>query len=189
MPILINRFHGNSQATHRCPSCGGHLFESGSKDGKVNSTCQACSAEVTVTGSTLPKKSALPKASKGGILIRDRSKEVKKEAPVTATPKGELPPGGPLDRSKDLELVRRALLDKKLLSFSYVDGKGVASFRTVEPYKLMRNKGVIVVYGYCLEKSGIRTFTFNNMSGFTLQASFFEPRWPIEDCLTDASDN
>lgn len=189
MPILINRFHGNAHATNRCPSCGGHLFESGNKDGKMTSKCQACSAEVTVTCSTVPQKAAMPKASKGGIIIRDRSNERRKEAPITAAAKAATSPPTSSDSLADLKLVRQALKDKKLLSFSYTDGKGSTSYRIVEPYKLALNKGVIVVYGFCLEKAGIRTFTFSSMSGFKLQASGFEPRWPLEDLLPDAADH
>lgn len=190
MPILIQRFNGNSLARNRCPSCGGHLVDSSARSGKPSSTCQACQAEVTVTGSTHVHGAVLPKATKG-ITIRDRSGEKRKKEPVKPVASPTTSDDTPVqDRTAALKIVRQALADKKLLSFNYVDKNGVATFRIVEPYKLIKSKGSIVLFGYCLEKTGIRQFVFGNMLNLKVQTSFFEPRWPIEDGLeSNASDH
>ena len=181
--ILIQRSKGHLLARNRCPSCGGHLVEFSAQPDKVQSKCQACKAEVTVTGSTHVQRAALPKATRG-ITIRDRSNEKRnekrKEMPMATTETGN---EKSIDKVAELKMVRQAMQDKKLLSFNYVDTKGVVTFRTIEPYKLTAKNGLITLYGFCLEKAGIRTFTFTNMCNLKLQASAFEPRWPIEDYL------
>jgi predicted DNA-binding transcriptional regulator YafY len=173
----------------RCPSCGGHLIDSSARSGKPSSKCQACQAEVTVTGSTHVRGAALPKATTG-ITIRDRSDEKRKKGPVKTAPSSIASDATPIqDRAAALKIIRQALADRVLLSFNYVDKNGTATFRIVEPYKLIKSKGAIVLFGYCLEKTGIRQFAFGNMLNLKTQTSFFEPRWPIEDGLeSNASD-
>lgn len=161
---------------NRCPSCGGHLVLSGKPLEKLSGKCQACHAEITVTGaSTEVQQAALPKAT-SGITIRDRSKERPREK--QSPPKGK---SEPVNGMASLNIVRQAMTEKKLLSFSYRDSKGVMTQRTVEPYKLSQKNGFIVLYGYCIEKEGIRSFNFISMSDLSLQAYSFEPRWEIED--------
>ena len=58
----------------------------------------------------------------------------------------------------------------------------MATSRNVEPYKLVRNgNGDVIVYAYCLDKEGIRTFKLHNVSDLVLQDYTFTPRWDIVD--------
>lgn len=170
--ILAQKFKGNALAKNRCPSCGGHLMMGNDQSDKLKGTCQACHAEIVVSGAT-KQPAALPKATRG-ITIRDRSDE-RQSKPVK--------PKAVLGIDANLQIVRQAMNEKKLLSFNYTDSNGNVTSRTVEPYKLSKRNGSIILFGYCIEKEGIRSFNFNAMVGLNLQSYVFEPRWEIEDKL------
>jgi predicted DNA-binding transcriptional regulator YafY len=76
------------------------------------------------------------------------------------------------------------MAEKKVLSFRYTDHNGQESARTVEPYKLQRaGTGELVLYGFCLEKDGVRLFRLAAMQDCTVDTYAFEPRYPLEDLL------
>ena len=174
--IIAQRPLGNKMARGHCPSCGGHLFDSRGLNGEIRSKCQACGAEVSAT-QTVPSHGP-PKATKG-VILRDMSGTNKsKKQPANAVK----PPGGrPADAPATVGLIKQAMQEKKVFSFSYLDASGNATFRTVEPYKLEVKNGKLVLFGYDVEKDAIRAFNLGGVSGCQLQDYNFKPKWPVED--------
>lgn len=175
MVIAIQRPLGNRMAAKHCPSCGGHLIASKSLNNEPSSKCQSCGAEVSVTQGG-PSKG--PPRATGGIIVRDMSgTKGKKQSSAGAKPATV----SPADVSATTKLIRQAMTEKKVLSFSYRDAVGNVTFRQVEPYKLEVRNGQLVLFGFCLEKGAIRTFNISSMFLGKLETYTYEPKWPVED--------
>lgn len=183
MVILYQRPHGNIYGRNRCPSCGGHLVEFRDQNKELKRRCQSCQAEVSVKNAPGKGSAAgFPKAHRG-VVVRDMSKEVKPKAPGNPIAPTLTPPA--IGLVEGLKLVRQAMLERKVLSFTYSDLVGNVSHRSIEPYKLVGRGGKIMLYGYCLEKDAVRVFNLSNASEYQLQNFTFEPRWPVEDLLEE----
>ena len=198
MAILYSKMHrikknagkeaakGESDTTH-CPSCGNvsNLIEK-HRD-RATYKCTKCNAINTFTRPPTDYKNVQknhPKQSM--IVVRDRSKENKKEK------KEDVPKSETNDLKNETEevpkytidTIRKSLSHAKVMNFKYLDREGKKSARNVEPYKLVRNNnGEIILYAYCLDNEGIRTFKINRIRKVKQLSYQFEPRWPLEDKL------
>lgn len=74
------------------------------------------------------------------------------------------------------QLLKDAILDRRLLSFGYFGQRGVRTERTVEPYHLNFKSGAWYLQGWCRERQGYRTFKITRMEGLCLQDERFAPR-------------
>jgi predicted DNA-binding transcriptional regulator YafY len=165
--------------TKRCPSCGelAKLAESG-KD-RETYFCEACSNTSTFTHAPANQIDE-PKVKKMSTMtLRDRSSKSKQKMPKAVA---ELKK----DEAASVTTIREGMESTSLLAFEYQSSDGKRSSRMVEPYKLTKKNGEIILYGYDTEAGGIRTFKLKAMSFVEKQSFSFKPRWDIEDTFADA---
>lgn len=75
-----------------------------------------------------------------------------------------------------LEIIKTAMLERRLLSFEYADRRGSATTRTVEPYRLVLKGGHWYWQGYCRKRKDFRLFKVSRMSRLRMQDESFTPR-------------
>lgn len=75
-----------------------------------------------------------------------------------------------------LETIQTALQERRLLSFSYVDGHGNQTGRTVEPYQLVLKGSHWYFQGYCHERKDYRLFRLSRISNLQMMTETFAPR-------------
>jgi ribosomal protein L37AE/L43A len=163
-----------------CPSCKStdmHLTETG-KD-RSTFTCQKCGAINIFTNGpneTTPQKKQDNSTKKlSVVMLRDHTSH-KSTVP-------EQPPVPVESINETLQVVRTAMTDAAIISFDYISSDNKKSMRNVEPYKITRRNGNIILYAYDLENDGIRTFKLTNMSYVAKQPYNYKPRFDIEDKL------
>ena len=76
----------------------------------------------------------------------------------------------------NLETIQTAMQERKLLSFSYVDGHGKQTERTVEPYQLVLKGSHWYFQGYCRVRQDYRLFRLSRISNLHMKAETFAPR-------------
>lgn len=76
----------------------------------------------------------------------------------------------------NLNKIKKALNESKLLSFHYCDSKGRQSHRQVEPYQLVLKEVNWYLQGYCLLRKAFRVFKLSRISGLEILDSTFMPR-------------
>jgi hypothetical protein len=179
---------GGSGATKVCPSCGHQADVQELYKDRATYKCTNCNAVNTFTRPPTDferTKGHRPKQEPSvPIIVRDRSKE-NLEIMKKPEEKPEQPePREPEKVEGNINIIKTGMQENKRIIFDYMDSKGRKSNRTIEPYKLMRDKtGAIVLYAYCLEGKGIRKFKFTGIAGVQLLNDPFMPRWPVEDKL------
>ena len=115
-----------------------------------------------------PKKKAAKHT--GAIVLRDRTKN----KPVRSRPVGQ----------GNLTIIKRAMKNHQVLSFDYTSVKGEQTHRSVEVYKIERDRtGDPVLWGWCLEADAIRKFKIAGISDPEVSNFNFKPRFPVEDLL------
>ncbi|AZK48246.1 helix-turn-helix transcriptional regulator [Paenibacillus lentus] len=94
------------------------------------------------------------------------------------------------DRAK-FELLRQAALERRVVVFTYVDGKGeVTTARSVEPMEIALKGYVWYLYGYCLRRNDYRTFRLSRIRELQTTPKLFERKQltrsdsPKEVCQT-----
>ena len=75
-----------------------------------------------------------------------------------------------------LETIQTALQERRLLSFSYVDGHGNQTGRTVEPYQLVLKGSHWYFQGYCHKRKDYRLFRLSRISNLQMMTETFAPR-------------
>lgn len=75
-----------------------------------------------------------------------------------------------------LGLIQQALKENRLLHFDYMDRKGQATTRRVEPYRLILKKNSWYFGGFCLVRQALRLFKVTRMLDTTLEENIFVPR-------------
>ena len=87
---------------------------------------------------------------------------------------------------QNLDLIKKAFNEYKLVSFRYVDKDGKLSDRTVEPYQLILKEGIWYLKGFCLEKFDFRTFKILRIKSLVIKEEIFKPRdFILEDLSGD----
>jgi predicted DNA-binding transcriptional regulator YafY len=76
----------------------------------------------------------------------------------------------------NLEIIKTALLDRKLLSFDYADRYGNKTARTAEPYQLVLKNSHWYWQGYCYKRNDFRLFKISRISNLQMQEESFTPR-------------
>lgn len=90
----------------------------------------------------------------------------------------------------NLEIIKVALQESKLLSFVYIAHHGNKTTRTIEPYQLVLKGSHWYLYGYCHERNDFRLFRLSRMSNLQIQAKNFtlrnyqKPKLEFSDILT-----
>ncbi|ADY55540.1 hypothetical protein Sgly_1224 [Syntrophobotulus glycolicus DSM 8271] len=83
---------------------------------------------------------------------------------------------GNRNRQPDLEMIKTALRESKLLSFEYADRYGNKTARTAEPYQLVLKSSQWYWQGYCHKRNDFRLFKLSRTSNLQIQEEFFTPR-------------
>jgi len=172
---------GENDTTH-CPNCGNLAELTEKYKDRATYKCIKCKAVNTFTRPPTDYERVQKNHPKQTVIVvRDKSKKEKKEEPKKEEDKEteKIP-------HHTIDTIRKSLQHAKMLNFNYMDRNGNKSNRNVEPYKLVRkSNGEIILYAYCVDNGGIRTFKINRIRK-AIQSSFvFEPRWPLEDNLGD----
>ncbi len=76
----------------------------------------------------------------------------------------------------NLEMIKAALQDNKLLTFEYIAHHGNKTARSVEPYQLVLKGSHWYLYGYCHMKNAYRLFRLSRMSKLQINEDTFTPR-------------
>lgn len=72
------------------------------------------------------------------------------------------------------ENVKKAILNKKTINFTYHNTKGEKSRRTADPLKIWFKEKAWYLFAYCHEKKSIRQFKINRIKGLTLTEEHFD---------------
>lgn len=83
---------------------------------------------------------------------------------------------GNRNRQADLEIVKTALQENKLLSFGYADRHGNKTARTAEPYQLLLKSNHWYWHGYCHKRNDFRLFKLSRISNLQMAEKSFVPR-------------
>ena len=81
---------------------------------------------------------------------------------------------------ENFSLVKRAILERRLLSFTYYSSAGQKSRRTVEPARLVFKSGCWYLSAYCQTRQAWRVFRLVRMEGLSLEEETCPPRKPPE---------
>ena len=82
-----------------------------------------------------------------------------------------------------LELIKAALQENKLLTFSYIAHHGNQTMRTVEPYQLVLKSSHWYLQGYCHTRDDFRLFRLSRMSNLQVREKTFVRRDPQKPAL------
>lgn len=74
------------------------------------------------------------------------------------------------------QLVKRSILERRLLTFTYYSSYGTCTRRRVEPAKLVFKSGCWYLQAYCLARRDWRVFRLVRMEELTLEESGFQLR-------------
>lgn len=74
------------------------------------------------------------------------------------------------------EVIKKALQERKLLSFEYIAQHGKNTTRTVEPYQLVLKSSHWYLQGYCHKRNDFRLFKLSRMSNLQMEEEVFAPR-------------
>lgn len=86
---------------------------------------------------------------------------------------------GNTDMQRNLEIIKEALQDSKLLSFAYIAHHGNIGTRTMEPYQLVWKSGHWYLYGYCHKRMDYRLFRLTRMTNLRQEeATFIQRDYP-----------
>lgn len=77
---------------------------------------------------------------------------------------------------RSLEIVKSALQENKLISFTYMDGHGSKTERIVEPYQLVLKGSRWYFQGYCRGKMDYRLFRLSRMTDLQMLQETYRPR-------------
>ncbi|MNI13326.1 HTH domain protein [compost metagenome] len=76
----------------------------------------------------------------------------------------------------NLQDIKTALDERRLLSFTYSDQQGCKSRRAVEPYRLVLKENNWYLQAYCTARHDFRIFRLSRMTGLELSMETYEPR-------------
>ena len=76
----------------------------------------------------------------------------------------------------DVAVLRRATWDERTVSFAYVDGKGAATERMIDPLGIVFLQDKHCVLGWCHLRNDSRVFRLDRMSGLIVTGQSFRPR-------------
>ena len=74
------------------------------------------------------------------------------------------------------QIINSAIVQRKILSFDYLNMKGDFSFREVEPYRLLHKGNSWYLQGFCLLRQEMRTFRFSRICKLITSEQAFTAR-------------
>lgn len=82
---------------------------------------------------------------------------------------------GPNEDDKFLN-IKIAILNRKIITFDYVNAQGGKSFRSVEPVQLIFKGQAWYLWGFCSKRENFRTFRISRIKNLTVTEKSFEKR-------------
>lgn len=76
----------------------------------------------------------------------------------------------------NLEIIKAAMQESRLLTFEYIAHHGNKTARTAEPYQLVLKSSHLYLQGYCHKREAYRLFRLSRMSNLQMQEETFTPR-------------
>lgn len=76
----------------------------------------------------------------------------------------------------NLEMVKLALQENRLISFEYSDRHGSKTERTIESYQLILKGSHWYIQGYCYQRNDFRLFKLSRLLKLQMQDVYFNPR-------------
>lgn len=76
--------------------------------------------------------------------------------------------------------IKKAILERKAISFDYVNTEGNRSLRRIEPMRLIFKGQAWYLWGYCKTREDFRTFRISRMKNVIVTSEAFERRKPDE---------
>ena len=76
--------------------------------------------------------------------------------------------------------IKKAILERKTISFDYVNAEGGRSLRRIEPMRLIFKGQAWYLWGYCRTREDFRTFHYSRMKNVIVTNEAFERRKPDE---------
>lgn len=74
--------------------------------------------------------------------------------------------------------IKKAVLDRRTISFNYVNAEGGRSLRRIEPMRLIFKGQAWYLWGYCKTREDFRTFRISRMKNVIVTNEAFERRKP-----------
>jgi len=93
------------------------------------------------------------------------------------------PWGGNEQMKEKTSLLRKAIEDFKIISFSYRDANGATTQRLVEPYSLLWKGQNWYLHGWCLLRQDYRLFKLTRIKEMQITDQAFEPRKDQADSI------
>uniref|UniRef100_UPI0005AB62C9 helix-turn-helix transcriptional regulator n=1 Tax=Faecalimicrobium dakarense TaxID=1301100 RepID=UPI0005AB62C9 len=84
--------------------------------------------------------------------------------------------GSNLNEDYKFDKIKEAILNKKLINFSYINSLANKSARTIEPIKLIYKGQTWYLFGYCRGKEDTRLFRISRIKDLVVQEDRFEER-------------
>ena len=75
-----------------------------------------------------------------------------------------------------LKTCQESIVEKKLISFDYIDKNGIKTNRIVEPYQLHFSETSWYLNGFCLHRQRYRTFKLSRIDNINMDEKTFNPR-------------
>lgn len=88
----------------------------------------------------------------------------------------------------NLEKIKTALNDNKLLTFNYSDRNNKKTIRKVEPYRLVLKESNWYLQGYCVSRQDFRIFKLSRIGELEVLEETFTPR-ELDDIVLGAWEN
>ena len=91
--------------------------------------------------------------------------------------------GNGQEEKEKFNVLKEAILVKRLIAFDYYNSYGAKTSRFVEPYKLVYKVKAWYLWGFCREKQDYRVFKVSRIQQLSSQDVFFEHKPPIDFSL------
>ncbi|KZS47265.1 DNA-binding transcriptional regulator [Paenibacillus glucanolyticus] len=75
-----------------------------------------------------------------------------------------------------VSLLKKAILQKRRVSMAYIDAKGAAEQRNIEPASLILKGNIWYVHAFCLEREDHRVFRLSRMQDIQILSETYKPR-------------
>nr|WP_302305814.1 YafY family protein [Ruthenibacterium lactatiformans] len=108
------------------------------------------------------------------FIPADRAKDIELKANQVCI---DLSPWiGNRDAQRNLDIIKTALQDYRLISFEYLAHHGIKTTRIAEPYQLVLKSGHWYFQGYCHMRHDFRLFRLSRISNLQMEKEIFTPR-------------
>ena len=84
--------------------------------------------------------------------------------------------GGSRRLQRNMDILKKALIENRIVKFGYFDGSGRTSVRTVEPYHLLMKEEKWYLNSFCILRNDFRLFKLSRISSLELLEDSFTPR-------------